>query len=477
MSQSIKKNFIYSSILTVSNYLFPLIVFPYVSRVLGVTNIGICNFVDSIVNYFMLLSMMGISVLGIREISATKGDRLKMSRTFFSLLVLNGTFTVLASVGLIVATMTVPSLQPYRHLLYVSLFKLLGNFLLIEWFFKGLEDFKYITNRTIIVKMIYVVAVFLLVRQSGDYVTYYVLSVLMIFVNALLNCLYARRKIVFVFCELAPQQYVKPFLYLGSYLLITSMYTSFNVLYLGFVGGPDEVGYYTTATKLYTIILALFTAFTGVMMPRMSSLLAENRFEEFKLMIGKSINILTTLAIPAVLVTMIFSPQIIHLLAGGEFEGAITPARIVMPLLFIIGYEQILVIQVMMPTKHDRRIFCNAIIGALIGLTLNITLVPKCGAVGSSVVWLTSEMVVLVLSQFYVGRELKIAFPRRYVIRSIVAYIPLAVLMLLVYRAEVHEYLSFAIAVGLSIPYFVFVQIKVFHNDFVQSMLYKFRRQ
>lgn len=477
MSQSLKKNFIYSSILTVSNYLFPLIVFPYVSRVLGVTNIGICNFVDSIVNYFMLLSMMGMSVLGIREISSTKGDRREMSRTFFALLTLNGLFTVLASVGLVVATLTVPALQQYRHLLFVSLFKLLGNFLLIEWFFKGLEDFRYITNRTIIVKVGYVAAVFALVRCTEDYVTYYILSVLMIFVNALFNCIYARGKIQMVFSDLDIKRYVKPFLYLGSYLLITSMYTSFNVLFLGFAAGPDEVGYYTTATKLYTIILALFTAFTGVMMPRMSSLLAENKFDEFKMMIEKSINILTTLAIPTVLITTVFSPQIIHLLAGGEFDGAIMPARIVMPLLFVIGYEQILVIQVMMPTKHDKTIFRNAVIGAVIGLTLNISLVPTLGAVGSAIVWFTSEVVVLVLSQWFVGRELEIAFPVRYVAKSVVAYIPLAVLLLVVYNMNVHEYISFGLAVCIFAVYFIIVQVRVFHNDFVQTILNKIRRQ
>ena len=114
MSQSLTKNFLYSSILTVSNYLFPLIVFPYVSRVLGVDRIGVCNFVDSIVNYFMLFSMMGISIIGIREIASRKGDKEAMSRAFFSLIALNGFFTFIAAVALLVATHMVPALQPYR---------------------------------------------------------------------------------------------------------------------------------------------------------------------------------------------------------------------------------------------------------------------------------------------------------------------------------------------------------------------------
>ena len=72
---SIKKNFLYSSILTTANYIFPFLTYPYVSRVLGVNNIGICNFVDSVVNYFILFSMMGINIVGIREIAKVKNDK------------------------------------------------------------------------------------------------------------------------------------------------------------------------------------------------------------------------------------------------------------------------------------------------------------------------------------------------------------------------------------------------------------------
>jgi Membrane protein involved in the export of O-antigen and teichoic acid len=87
---SIKKNFFYNGLLTVANYLFPLITYPYVSRVLGVSNIGICNFVDSIVNYFILFSMMGISIVGVREIAAVREDREARNRVFSNLIALNG---------------------------------------------------------------------------------------------------------------------------------------------------------------------------------------------------------------------------------------------------------------------------------------------------------------------------------------------------------------------------------------------------
>ena len=477
MSQSLTKNFLYSSILTVSNYLFPLIVFPYVSRVLGVDRIGVCNFVDSIVNYFMLFSMMGISIIGIREIASRKGDKEAMSRAFFSLIELNGFFTFIAAVALLVATHMVPALQPYRELLHVSLFKLIGNFLLIEWFFKGLEDFRYITQRTILVKLVYVAAVFLLVREQSDYFIYYVLTVMMVFVNAIFNIFHARKRLCFDRYRPRVGRYVRPFFFVGSYLLITSMYTSFNVMYLGFSCGDTEVGYYTTSTKLYAIILSLYTAFTGVMIPRMSALIAEGRKEEFRTLIGKSMGILVTLSVPLIMLTVLFAPQIIMLLAGRGYEGAFMPTRIVMPLLFIIGYEQILVIQTMMPAHCDKIVFRNAIVGAMVSLAINLTLVSRLGATGSAIVWLASESTVFLLSQWYVSRHFHIHFPLRQLLRHVVAYLPLVAVLVTIYVGWGQSLVGLLVAAPLTALYFIVIQISYLRNEILMNMLNKIRKK
>ena len=170
---SLKNNFIYSSILTVSKYLFPLIVYPYISRTLGLSNIGIVNFIDNIINYFVFVSMMGISTVGVREIAARKNNQDQLSKTFVSLLTLTAITTLIAIIALWVSMYTVPKLIPYQNLLYIGLVKLLFNFFLIEWFFTGMEEFKYITIRSILVKCAYVLSVFVLVRDASDYGIYY----------------------------------------------------------------------------------------------------------------------------------------------------------------------------------------------------------------------------------------------------------------------------------------------------------------
>ena len=137
----IKKNFAFSSALTVSNYIFPLIVFPYVSRVLGVSNIGLIDFIDSIVNYFILFSMLGISATGIREIAQYRNNQKKLINTFSSLFILNAVFTVIVILILIVSILFVPLLNENYDLMILGVVKLIFNLFLIEWFFKGIEDF------------------------------------------------------------------------------------------------------------------------------------------------------------------------------------------------------------------------------------------------------------------------------------------------------------------------------------------------
>ena len=425
---SLKKNFLYSSILTTANYIFPLITYPYVSRILGVTNIGLYNFADSIINYFIMFSMMGIGIIGIREIAATQDDKNEKNKVFSSLFILNAVLTLLALAILIICIFTVNDLRENKELMYVGVLKLISNLFLIDWFYKGLEKFKYITNVTLTIKMLYVVSVFIFVKESNDYTIYYLLCTLMITLNAIANFIYAFKYVKFDFKSLNIRKYVKTNFVLGVYCFLTSMYTSFNVAYLGFVSNATEVGYYATGTKLFSIIIALYTAFTGVVQPRMSSLLSENKFDEFIGLIKKSTDLLLTITVPAVLFTCAFSPEIIKIISGEGYEGAIIPTRIVMPLIFIIGYEQILVIQILTPLKKDKQILINSISGAIVGLILNIILVNKYASIGSAIVWVMSELTVLISAQYFVTKYTQISFPYMKLTKEIVRYIPLLLL-------------------------------------------------
>lgn len=157
---SIRNNFKYSLILTLSTYLVPLLVFPYISRVLGAERIGAIDTVDGIIDYLVLFSMMGMQALGIREIARHKADKAELQSSFNDLFWLNAITMVVALVILCFATCFVPELQQRGRLLLIGSFKLVANLFWIEWFYRGLENFRYITIRSIIVRLLFVASVF-----------------------------------------------------------------------------------------------------------------------------------------------------------------------------------------------------------------------------------------------------------------------------------------------------------------------------
>lgn len=472
---SVKRNFLYSSILTSANYVFPILTYPYVSRVLGVSNIGICNFIDGIINYFVMFSMMGIGTLGIREVAINKNDPNKLRTVFSSLLTLNAITTIIGIFGLIIATVTVPKLHENSQLMFFGAFKLIFNLFLIEWFYKGLEDFRYVTMRTIIVKCFYVASVFIFVRQADDYPAYYLLTILMVVINAIINIIHSRRFVSFSIRGIEINKYLKSFFILGLYLLLTSMYVSFNVIYLGFVGDDTQVGYYTTATKLYTILIAFFTAFTGVMLPRMSSLIDEGRIDEFKDKLTQSINILMSFSIPAIIFMILLAPQIVLLISGTGYEGAVMPMRIIIPLMFIIGYEQILIVQTLMPLKKDKTVFLNSLIGAIMAICLNIILVRQYYAVGSAIVWLFCEIILLILSLVEVKRAINLSFPTTSCLKIIFSFIPMGVIIWLITNYTTDSYFQLLISAIFSIFYFIIVELLFLKNKFLLNLAQRFR--
>lgn len=468
---SIKKNIFYSSILSVSSYLFPLITFPYVTRVLGVNNIGICNFVDSIVQYFIYFSMMGVMSVGIREIARTKSNKKLLSKTYSELLTLNLIATAIMIVVLLLCTIYVPLFQVYKQMFYVGVAKVLANTMLVEWLFKGLEDFKYVTARTILVRSLYVVVVFIFVKGENDYFLYFALTSLMVVVNAIINIVYSRKFICYRIKGINMQSYLKSFLILGVYMLLTSMYTTFNVAYLGFATNSVEVGYYTTATKLYLLIISFFTAYTGVMMPRMSLLLAEGNISEFKRLTDKSIDALFAFAMPLIVISEVCAPHIIRIVAGVGYEGAILPMRIVMPLMLVICYEQVLIFQILSPMKKDVAILRNSIIGALVATIFNIALVSRFASNGSAIVWVLSELAVMISAQYYVSKYIQFRMPVAAFGKRMVLVIPILLIALYVDHTIESMWLSLIVVSFFVGTYCLFTEIIVLKNELIENNL------
>lgn len=461
---SLKRNFVYNSILTVSTYFFPLLVYPYVSRTLGLSNIGIVNFIDNFINYFVLFSTMGIMTVGVREIAVAKNDRENLSRTYISLLTLTTITTLIAIIALWIAMYSVPTLFPYRDLLYVGIVKLVFNLFLVEWLFMGMENFKYITNRSILVKCLYVAGVFLFVKDASDYKIYYMLSVATVVVNAVINIIYSRKFVSYSLKSIDFQPFLRAFFIMGIYVLFTNVYTSLNVVWLGFVTDTDQVGYFTTATKLHTIIMAVLLSFTNILFPRVSNLLAERKEGEYWEKIDMSFEAIFLFAFPTIFFLLVAGPQLLHLFVGDGFEGSYLPLRIITLLVLIIGIEQILVIQILMAKHQDKTVLKNSFLGAVVALLFNIILTTKLGAVGSAIVWVIAEFFIMLVSMSVIYRKFHYLIPYKRMVAYVVSYLPLLLLSLLICHFVDDEIMLLGILAIFTFAYAVLNEVFILKN-------------
>lgn len=413
MNMSIKKNFGYNLILTAANYIFPLIIYPYVSRVLGVTNIGACNFVDSIVNYFVLLSALGVGSLGVREIAKCRNNRNQMKTVFSNLLLFNIIMTFVSIVILVVCTYTVETFKPYKEFLLIGILKLLFTPFTIEWFFQGIQVFKFITTRTIVVRVLYIVALFAFVHNKGDVYTYYFLTALVVLVNGFWNFTYSRKFVTFSLKNIKPLLYLTPILTFGYYRILTSLYTTFNTFFLGVTSGDVEVGYFATATKINTLIMSVFTAFTTVMVPKVAEMLQEKKHQELMYIANNTFCLLMTVAIPIICLCLFCANQIVLLVAGNGYEGAVPVFRIVIGLILIIGIEQVVIQQFLMASNNNKTIFFVSTVGAVIGMIANFVVTPTFGSIGSAIAWFFSELSVMITGLILLNKTMHISLPFR----------------------------------------------------------------
>lgn len=444
-TNSIKKNFAYKSLLTISNYLMAFITFPYVSRVLGVEGIGLVNFVDNTINYFLLFATLGVSVLGVREIARVRDNAQSRSVVFSNILGINLMFTLLTIIVYVILISSIPRFEQYSELLYIGISKILFSAFLIEWFYTGIENFKYITIRTLIIKTLYVASVFIFVQTKGDYKLYFILTLFVTIINALINIGYSRKFVKIQVKELFRLNFLKQNLTLGIYNIMTSMYLTFNVMYLGLTCNNIQVGYYTTAYKLYSVVLGFFTAFTNVMLPRMSSLIAKDEREQFNLLINKSFSIISSFSVPLIICSIILAPEIIFVLSGPGYDGAILPMRIIMPAILLVGIAQVLAIQILMPLKKDSVLLRTSIIGAAISVVINLIFVRYLESVGSAIVLLCSEFAVTFSYILYIRFNTEYRFNWHLLLHSILLSVPPAVICVILPRYIENIYISLAV--------------------------------
>lgn len=396
--RSLKFNFIMNSLLTVSSIIFPLITFPYVSRILLPEGNGKVSFVASVVAYFSMLSQLGIPTYGIRACAKVRNNKEELSRTVHELFIINLIMSFLVYFIFACSLYLVPQFREEKTLFIITSLTIIFNAIGVEWLYKGLEQYAYITVRSIIFKFIALVATFLLIHQQSDYEIYAAISIFAGSASNVLNFIHAHKYVtVKLVGNYHMKQHIKPVCIFFAMSCAATIYTNLDVVMLGFLKGNIEVGYYNAAIKIKTILVSVITSLGAVMLPRASYYVEQGLNTEFIRLAKKAVHFVILVAMPVMTYFIYFAKEGILFLSGKEFETSILPMQIIMPTLLLIGLTNIMGIQILIPLGKEKIVLYSEIVGACVNLAINFILIPRMASCGAAIGTLAAEIVVWIV--------------------------------------------------------------------------------
>lgn len=407
MAQSVKVNYILNLINTGTQMLFPLITFPYVCRVIEADGIGQINFFQSIISYISLFTCLGIPMYAIREIARDRSDVVQMNRTAMEILLLHSMLTLVGYAIVATLCLTVPQIQVNIPLFLILSLTIFFTAIGCEWFYQGIEDFKYITIRGLIIKTVSVVLLFIFVKSKTDLLYYGCYTVFGVLGGNIFNFFRLRKYIHrenIIFSELHIKRHIKPVLKVFSFSVVTSIYLQLNTVLLGFLKNALAVGYFAAATKVMQMLLTMSVCLGSVMMPRASHLIAENKEDEFNRLIQKSYDFTLAIALPITIGLIFCAPSLITALCGVKFEHSILPSQIIAPIILMVAISNVFGIQVLFPKGKINIVTLSCGIGAVADLILNLCLIPFFSYIGTSIAYLGAEVATTV-SMYFIGRR------------------------------------------------------------------------
>ncbi len=460
---SIKKNFIYNILYQLLILILPLITVPYVSRVLGSSGVGIYSYTYSIVNYFMLIAMLGINNYGNRTIAKVRDDKEKLSKTFFSIYsiqIIMSILMILLYIGYVLLFD-----NQYKVIALIQLIYLISNMLDINWFFFGLEKFKLTVTRSTLVKIISLILIFIFVKEGNDVSKYTLILSGSTLLSQLLLFPFLKNEIKFIRIKLSDiKKHIKPCLTLFVPVIAISLYKVMDKIMLGNMAIINEVGYYEQAEKIIGIPLGIITALGTVMLPRMSNLVAKKDDSKVKEYINKSINFMMFLAFPICFGLIAISNDFIPIFLGQSFNKTSILIYYLSITLIFLSFANVIRTQYLIPKEKDKVYIISVSLGAVINLIGNFILIPRLQSIGACISTILAEFTVMLYQIIAVRKELPIKKYLKEITVFLVTSIIMFMILIIFKRIDINVYIKIITQIILGILIYFAFNIKYINS-------------
>lgn len=420
-SKSLNINIILTAIKTIVSLMFPIITFPYITRVLSPAGIGEYNYANSLVSYFTLIASLGISTYAIREGSKIRNKKVEFSIFANEVFSLNIICTVIAYIMLFVCVLLIDEFKAHQLAILICSISIIFKTIGVDWVFSIYEDYLYITIRSLGFQVISVICLFLFVRTEEDVYKYIFINIVSSIGSNIFNYFYAKKyfKIKLTF-NMNLVKHILPSVLIFSTTLATMIYINSDTTMLGWICGTEEVGYYTVSCKMYNIIKSTLNAIVPVFMARLSFQLQNDKVQ-YKKTIRYAYNLITMITIPLAIGSLLYGKTIILLLSGEEYLKAVDGMKILFFSMFFATLGNLLSSGGLILARKEKVTLFATASGAIINIILNLIMIPNFGCTGASVTTLITEIIIFGILFFKFNTIINVNLGIYHIIKCLIA--------------------------------------------------------
>lgn len=416
MNKKVFSNFLYQASYQLLLVIMPIITIPIISRALGPSGIGIYQYVFSIASYFVLIAGLGLQNYGVREIAVVRSDKYNLSKRFWELFFLNMYFSLAVLIIYLIAI----SFFENSFLFFIQGTVVLSCMFDITWFFGGLEDFKTVTIRNFIVKLITFLLIILMIKTPDDLILYFFIMGVSTLIGQISLWFAIKKYIIWIRVKNREiWQHLIPSISFFLARIAFQFYYNVSLTLLGIFATMSDVGYFSNGFNLVAVSGSIINALNTVMIPRMSNMYSNDDEEGMIVLLEKTIHLQLYFSIAITFGIITINKHMITWFYGPEFEIL----KIVVPLLAIGLPFQILqtavAAQYLIPKKEMKAYNITVIAGAIVNFVLDIVLIPFIGIYGAIIGYLVSYILLSFLRSSVLIKSTDFRFDWKLIIGSV----------------------------------------------------------
>lgn len=400
----VASNYLYNVAYQILTFITPFITTPYLARVFGSESLGVYNYTYSIVYWFILFGMLGLSIYGNRQIAKVRDDREARSRTFSEIFLLQ-VINVLISMAVFYIVFRFFDKQYYNIFLLQGLM-VFATLFDISWFYNGIENFKKITIRNFVVKIATIVLIFLIIKNPSQVVEYVWINIGMTFFSNIVMWINLKSYAGFVKVKIKDAyKHFKNTFILFLPQIATTIYSTFTQTMIGFLYTDiSEVAFYNQAYKLITMCLTITTTIGTVMLPRIVNSKTHGGEEKVRSMTNKTFKIALFLAFPIAFGLAAISIYFVPWFLTDEFKTVGYLLMIMAPALVFISMTNVMGTQYLLSCDRDKDYTISVVCGCVINVLCNFVLITNFGSIGAAIATVITEGFVFIVQYFMVRK-------------------------------------------------------------------------